>query len=153
MKHSKIFLLSLLVVLIAGCGKSSSPSTDATADQQLDKLKQDTAQAAQDLTDYTYTQKDAFIQKMQVVRDELNQELTELSAKIDRGSADAQAAAKPKLNALRTQLAALDVELDKAKNATEATWDEVKAGTQKALDDTAKAFDEAGQWIDKQFSS
>jgi hypothetical protein len=153
MKHFKLLIISLLAVLIAGCGKSSSPSTDTTTDQQLDKLKQDTAQAAQDLKDYTYTQKDAFVQKMQVVRDELNQELTELSAKMDHASADAKTAAQPKLDALKAQIAALDVELDKAKNSTEATWADVKTGAQTALDKTTAAFEEAGQWIDKQFSS
>lgn len=151
MKISQLVPVLLLAALVAACNKSA-PDNDATAAQQLDQAKQDTIQAAQDMKNYTYAQKDEFVKKMQPELDALNAELVQLSAKIDRASDTVKAEAKPKLDALRAQVAALGVDLDQAKNATASTWDDVKAGAQKALDATTESFKEAGQWIDKQFS-
>ena len=151
MKISQLAPVLLLAALVAACNKSA-PDSDATVAQQFDKAKQDTAQAAQDFKNYTFAQKDEFVKKMQPELDELNTELAQLSAKIDRASDTVKAEAKPKLDALRAQVAALGVDLDQAKNATASTWDDVKAGAQKALDATTESFKEAGQWIDKQFS-
>jgi len=152
MKHCKLAIVFLLAAMVAGCGQSSTSNATA-ASEQLDKVKQDTAQTAQDMKTYTYAQKDEFVKNMQIELDKLNQELADLSAKIDRASDTAKADAKPKLDALKVQIAALGVDLDKAKNATESTWEDVKTGAQKALDDTTEAFKEAGQWIDKQLGS
>ncbi len=142
----------ILAAALAACGKSAT-SADATTDQQLDQAKQDTKQAAQDLQDYTYAQKEAFIAKMQVEQDELNQELAQLSAKIDKASDTVKAEAQPKLDALRAQAADWGAQLDKAKGATESTWTEIKNGSQKAYDATAQALKDSGQWIDQQISS
>jgi ribosomal protein L7/L12 len=152
MKHSKLTLSLLVAALAAGCGKSAT-SSDATTSQQLDKVTADTKQAAQDMKDYTYAQKDAFIKKLQAEQDELNVELTQLSAKVDKASDATKAAAQPKIDALKTQLAAMGVELDEAKAATESTWDKVKDGAEKAYDSTKQGFVDAGAWIDKQVNS
>jgi ElaB/YqjD/DUF883 family membrane-anchored ribosome-binding protein len=152
MKLPKIILPFLLLIAasLGACDKSSTSadSTPSTAGQQLDQLKQDTSNAAQDMKNYTFTEKDAFVAKMQTELDSLNQELAALSAKIANASDAVKADAQPKLDALRVKIAELGPELDKAKNSTESTWDEVKGGTQKAFDSTTDAFKEAGLWLD-----
>jgi hypothetical protein len=48
---------------------------------------------------------------------------------------------------LRDQAAQLNKQLDDAKNATESTWDSVKAGFSKAYDATKDGFNQARQWV------
>jgi septal ring factor EnvC (AmiA/AmiB activator) len=153
MKYSKFILPFLLVVLCAGCDKSASTASDATASQQLDQAKADTKQAAQDMADYTYAQKEEFIKKMQVELDELNAELATLTAKVAHASDATKAAAQPKIDDLKAQVAALEVDLDQVKNSTETTWDKVKDSVEKGYDATKQAFVNAGAWIDKQVNS
>jgi cytochrome c556 len=142
MKHQNLlvtfFALSTFVV---GCDK------EATTSQQLDKVQTETKQAAQDMKDYTYAQKSAFVASMQGQLAALNRDLDQLSAKVEKSSDAAKAEAKPKLQALRDQTDKLNQQLDKAKNATESNWDDVKAGSKKAYAELANGFQQARQWV------
>ena len=135
-----ITLLSIAAVAV-GCNKEQSTS------QQMDKVQTETKQAAVDMKDYTYAQKDEFVKTMQGQLDALNKDLDQLSAKIDSSSDAVKAEAKPKLQALRDQTAQLNKQLDDVKNATEPTWDSVKAGFSKAYDATKDGFNQARQWV------
>ena len=121
---NKTLLLTLLcaAAFAVGCNK------EQTASQQLDKIQAETKQAAQDMKDYTFAQKAEFVAKMQGQLDEMNRDLDQLAAKIEKSSDTAKAEAKPKLQALRDQAAQLNKQLDEARNATESTWDSVKGG-------------------------
>ena len=126
---------------VAGCSREQTPS------QQLDKVQAETKQAAQDLKDYTYAQKTEYVAKMQTQLAELNRDLDKLSAKVDMASDTAKAEAKPKLQALRDQAAKLNTQLDEAKNATESTWGDVKAGFKKGYSELKDGFQQARQWV------
>jgi ElaB/YqjD/DUF883 family membrane-anchored ribosome-binding protein len=84
---------------------------------------------------------------MQGQLDALNKDLDQLSAKIDNSSDAVKAEAKPKLQALRDQVAQLNKQLDEARNATESTWDSVKSGFSKAYEATKDGFQQARQWV------
>jgi chromosome segregation ATPase len=128
-------------ILITGCNKD-----DATT-RQLEKAQSEAKQAADDMKDYTYAQKDAFVKKMQVQLDVLKKDLDELSAKIENSSDKVKTEAKPKLEALRAQQSQLNVQLDKVKSATESTWENVKAGFKSAFDKSKDGFNNARQWV------
>jgi ABC-type transporter Mla subunit MlaD len=142
MQH-KAILITLLsaAAFAAGCNK------EETTSQQLDKVKTETKEAAQDMKDYTYAQKAEFVTQMQSQLAALNQDLDKLSAKVESSSDAVKAEAKPKLQALRDQAGQLNKQLDDVKNATESTWDSVKAGTKKAYDAVADGFKQARQWV------
>jgi chromosome segregation ATPase len=127
--------------IAVGCDKEKSTS------QQIDAVKTETKQAAQNMKDYTFAQKDEFVKDMQGQLTTLNQDLDQLSAKIDSSSDAVKADAKPKLAALRAQAAALNEQLANAQSATESTWDSVKADSQKAYDSVAKGITDARQWV------
>src|ERR1039457_2637796 len=96
MKHKNLLILLLSVSAFAvGCDK------EPTTSQQLDKAKAETKQAAQDMKDYTYAQKAEFVSTMQAQLAALNQDLDQLSAKVEKSSDAVKAEAKPKLQALR----------------------------------------------------
>jgi site-specific DNA-adenine methylase len=142
MKHKKLFVTFLSVAAFTvGCDKAETTS------QKLDKVQEKTAEAAQDMKDYTFAQKAEFTEKMQNQLAEINKELDQLSAKIEKSSNAVKAEAKPKLQALRDQTAKLTKQLDEAKNATESTWDSVKAGSRKAYNELKDGFNQARQWV------
>jgi chromosome segregation ATPase len=140
---NKTLLLTLLsaATLAVGCDK------EKTANQQLETVKTETKQAASDMKDYTYAQKDEVVKAMQGQLTALNQDLDKLAAKIDSSSDAVKAEAKPKLQALREQAAKLNQQLADAQNATESTWDSVKSGFQKGYAATKDGFNQARQWV------
>ena len=140
---NKTWVITVLSIaaFAVGCEKQQTTS------QQIETVKTETKQAAQDMKDYTFAQKAEFVKAMQVQLDALNKDLDQLSAKIDSSSDAVKAEAKPKLQALRDQTAQLNKQLDEARNATESTWDSVKAGFTKAYDATKDGFNQARQWV------
>jgi chromosome segregation ATPase len=130
-----------LAAFAVGCNK------EQTTEQQMESVKTQTKEAAQDMKNFTYAQKDAFVKAMQGQLAALNKSLDELSAKIDSSSDAVKAEARPKLQALRDQAAQLNKQLAEAGNATESTWDSVKAGCQKGYDATMEGFNQARQWV------
>ena len=144
MKNKALFLTFLSIAAITvSCDKPD------TASQQLDQVQAKTTEAAKDLQDkdYTYAQKAEFTEKMQSQLAEINQDLDQLAAKIEKSSDAVKAEAKPKLESLRQQTAGLNKHLDEAKNATESTWDSVKATSKKAFNDLKDGFQKARQWV------
>ena len=142
MKHETLLITFLAAAtFVVGCDR------EKTTAQQIEKVKTETKQAAADMKDYTFAQKDEFVKYMQGQLTTLNQDLDQLSAKIDNSSDAIKAEAKPKLQALRDQAAKLNQQLADDTNATESTWDSVKAGTKKAYDSMAAGFVDARQWV------
>jgi ElaB/YqjD/DUF883 family membrane-anchored ribosome-binding protein len=142
MKNKTLAITFLSIAAFAvGCNK------EQTTSQQLENVKTETKQAAQDMKDYTFAQKDEFVKQMQIQLDALNKDLDQLAAKIESSSDAVKAEAKPKLQALRDQAAQLNKQLDDARNATESTWDSVKSGFQKAYEATKDGFNQARQWV------
>jgi predicted nucleic acid-binding Zn-ribbon protein len=140
---NKILLITLLgaATIAVGCNK------EKTTSQQIETVKTETTQAAQDMKDYTFAQKEEFVKAMQGQLTTLNQDLDKLATKIDSSSDAVKAEAKPKLQALRDQATKLNQQLADARNATESTWDTVKADSKKTYDGLASSFTEARQWV------
>ncbi len=142
MKHKTLLLTLLSAAVVAvGCNK------EQTTSEQLDQAKTETKQAAEDMKDYTYAQKSAFVETMQTQLAALNRDLDQLSTKVESSSATVQAEAKPKLQALRDQAAQLNKQLDDVKNSTESTWDSVKSGFRKSYEASKDGFNQARQWV------
>jgi len=144
MKHKTLLLTFLSAAAFAvGCSK------EGTTSEQIDKLKTETKEAAQDLKekDYTFAQKAEFTEKMKGQLAQVNKDLDQLAAKIEKSSDAAKAEAKPKLQALREKADQLGKQLDEAKNATESTWDSVKATSKKAYNELKDGFNQARQWV------
>lgn len=135
------FTLLSAFVFAAGCNK------EQTTSEQLDKAQAETRQAAQDMKDYTYAQKSAFVETMEGQLAALNRDLDQLAAKVETSSDAVKAEAKPKLQVLRDQTAQLNKRLDEVKNATESTWDSVKSGFNKAYESSKDGFIQARQWV------
>lgn len=149
----KTLALSFLVIIaalaiMAGCDKP------ATTSEKIEKLQTETRAVAQDLNepDYTFAQKSEFTEKLKGQLAEINRELDLLAAKIETASDTAKAEAQPKLQALRDQAAKLGTQIDETKNATESTWDTVKANSKKAYGELKVSFTKARQWVSEKIA-
>ena len=135
-----------LAVFAAGCKPSPEQERKATA-EQITKLQEKTAAAAREMKDYTYAQKAALVAKMQGQLAEINRDLDQLNAKLENASGAAKAEARPKLKALRDQTAKLNKQLDKARNASESTWDDVKTSFKQGIDELKEGFQKTRQRV------
>ena len=140
-KQQLLMAFLCIATLAVGCEKGK------TTAQQIETVKAETKQAAKNMKDYTFAQKDEFVKDMRSQLTKLNQDLDQLAAKIDSSSDAVKAEAKPKLQALRDQATKLNQQLVDAQNATESTWDTVKAGTKTAYESVAKGINDARQWV------
>ncbi len=138
---------TLAIVFLSAAGFVVGCNKQQTTSEQLDKVQAETKKAAQDMKDYTFAQKAEFTEKMQSQLAEINRDLDQLSAKIEKSSNAAKAEAKPKIQALRDQADKLNQQLDKAKNATESTWAAVKDDSRKAYDELKESFQQARLWV------
>ena len=134
-----IALLSA-AVFAAGCDTSDAKPSAGVPDvegaqKELQKARKETKEAAQATKDYAYAVRAEFVKDMQNELAAVNRTLQQLSAKVESGSNAAKADAKAKLQALRDKAAQLNGELEKAKNAPEAAWGQVKAGIKKSHED------------------
>ena len=141
--QNKTLAITLLSAAAFAVGCSREPATS----QQLEKVQAETTQAAQEMKDYTYAQKSAFVANMQVQLAALDRDLDQLAAKVEASSDSIRAEAKPKLQALRDQTAQLNKQLDEVKNATESTWDSVRSGFKTAYVSSKDGFNQARQWV------
>jgi archaellum component FlaC len=142
MKHKTLVITFLSVTAFAvGCKK------EETASQQLDNVKTETKAAAREMKDYSFAQKAEFTEKMQTQLAEINRDLDQISAKIEKSSDPAKAEAKLKLQALREQVAKLNKQVEEAKSATESTWGDVKAAFNKGYSELKDGFQQARQWV------
>lgn len=143
-----ISVVSLLVVALAmGCKPSGDKPATGTTAQQLDQAKAATKDAAQQIKEYSYAQKAQFVAAMEAQLADLDRSLDELSAKIEKSSAAAQAEAKPKLAALKEQSVQLKKQLAAATNATESTWDTIKAEFEKGYAAVKTGVMNSRQWM------
>jgi chromosome segregation ATPase len=141
MKNKPLLITFLAVATFAvACDK------EKTAAQQIETIKAETKEAAQDMKEYTYAQKADFVTYMQGQLNSLDADLDKLATKIEKSSDAVKADAKPKLQALRDQAANMKQQLIDSQNATESTWDSVKTASRKTWDSLAKSFAEARQW-------
>ncbi|HXP59619.1 MAG TPA: hypothetical protein VN829_03960 [Dongiaceae bacterium] len=149
--NTKYLSLTLLAVcaLAVGCGpseKSTTEDREATA-KQMEKIRTETKEAAQDLKEYAYAQKAEFVTDMQARLAQIKGDLDQLSAKIEKSTDAVKAQAEPKLQALRDQMTGLTKQLDEARNSTESTWADVQAHSKKAYGELKDKFRQARQWL------
>ena len=138
---------TLIITVLSAAALTVGCNKEETTSQQFDKVKQETKVAAQELKDYSYAQKAEFVAKMQGQLAEINKDLDQLSAKIEKSSDAAKTEANPKLQAMREQMAKLNKQLDEAKSATESTWSDVKVGFKKGYGELKDSIQQARQWV------
>lgn len=146
MKNNTSFILVTAIsttVLVMGCSQKHKDRTS----RQIDQAQEKTAAATQDMKDFAFEQKAEFIKNMNLQLAELNRDLDQLAARIEQSSTAVKAEAQPKLDALRDQADVLKKQLDKAQDATESSWDNVKDDFKDSYKASKAGFQQARQWL------
>lgn len=141
MKSKILLILTFGSALLVGCDRPDSSVPYPT----VDSMKP--ARTTYEAKDYSYAQRAEFATAMQAERAEILRELDALETRIARSSDAVKADAKPRLEALRDQAAKFGTQLDAVKDATESSWDSVKAGSKEAYAQMKKSFTEARKWV------
>ena len=153
MKRTRWIITFLMVTgLTLGCTPTDDksavkPQDPESAAVQLDEAKEKTKEAAQAVQDYTYAQKAEFVDKMKQQLLDMQEEMDRLSAKVDKTREEVKADAKTRLEAARAKWALAKKQLDKAVDATESTWDDVKAAFQDAYHGLEESFEKTRDWL------
>lgn len=148
MKHETVLIAWLSgAAFTIGCDQA-----DTTTSQRLENVEDRNDATDLDIENYTYNQKDQFVQTMEIRLAEINQELNEMSAKLERSSAEARAEAQPKMRALRDQSDALSRQLDEVKDASESNWENVKIRSQETFESLEEGFQESRQWLSEKIA-
>lgn len=128
----KIFLMVMMAAIAGGAGCSDSKKATLEAEVKA-------SDGGGVDVDYSYKEKDKFASK-------LKKELSEINAEIERAGRDMKAEAKPRIEKLKDKARNLDVEIEKVENATEETWNDIKAGSRKAFEEIKAGFRDAREW-------
>lgn len=134
-------MLVAAAVIATGCDKKRTTS------QQLDGVQTKAAEVAQNIKDYTFSQKDEFVKKERTLLTELNRDLDELAARVEKSTAAVKADAQPRIETLRGQTARLNQQLDEASNTTESSWEKFKVEVRETHDASKEEFNKARQWL------
>lgn len=149
----RLTLLLLSSALASGCAaaegqsatapKASTPAAVAPAPQ----ARTGTPSVSRAPRDPAYAQKRALVGDMGRRLVELQRDIDQLSAQVDRSRAAARADAKAKLASVRQQWARAKEQLDQAAKATETTWESAKRGVRKSYAELQDSFEETRRWL------
>jgi regulatory protein YycI of two-component signal transduction system YycFG len=101
---------------------------------------------------FAYAQKDEFIKKMQTELVKINSELKELEVKAKNIKKDSIAESNKKIQALQDKAAQLKMQIEKAKNATESSWDGVTADFNKGFGEFKDSIGEMRAWMSEKIA-
>jgi hypothetical protein len=146
-----IALIAIAVIATTTFTTSRKPGIEKAAGQSPDssakQIEIDTDTPRAEKAEDDFTQKSRFVSRMQTQLSGLRQELDAFAARVEKGSDAAKAEARPKLEALREQIARLDTQLEETKRASQSAWTDVKTASRKGLDDAKDTFHQARQWL------
>jgi hypothetical protein len=152
MSSKVIIPFFLAAALAASCQSTAAKSATETKQQetaalQLGKAKAATAEAAQAMEDYAYTQKTEFVAKMNKGLVATQEELDRLAGKVESSTGAAKADAKAKLQAVRDKWSQTKQQLNQVENATESTWNDVKKSFKDSYAVLKASIDDTRQWL------
>ena len=132
----KIVFSALAAIALVGCEKTETKSMTVATPSGSKTVE----------VEYSYKEKPAFIAKLKDEAKDLNAQMKDLGDKMANSTEDAREKLRTKMDALKEKSKNLDVQIDKAQNATESTWNDVKAGAKNAFEDAKQSFRDAKNW-------
>ena len=129
---SGLFLLWFGLMTI-GVEAGEQPVTTGTITKEARETIEATAQ-------YTAQQKEAFQRKAQEELDATQKQMTALQGKVDKASASARIELQKSIHELEVKKEAVKNQLNGLKSATDAKWDEMRAGVHSAIEEMNQSF-------------
>lgn len=140
-KSAYIVFMGCLMVLL-GCG-SQDDSAKAKQAVTAGEVKKETKQAAEAAKEYTLQQKEEYQKKLEAQLKEMHQKIDEFAAKTAKAATDAKAKLQEQTDALHKKWEATEKKFKEMQKTGGKAWEELKSGTDAALDDLKKSYDDA----------
>ena len=135
MKYRKI--LGLTTVL---CGLVSVGVEAGEQPVEPGTIAKEAREAIDATAQYTTQQKEAFQRKAQEELEAIQKQMAALQAKTDKASASARGELQKSIRELETKKEAAMKQLDGLKSATDAKWNEMKAGVHDAIEEMNQSY-------------
>jgi len=95
----------------------------------------------------SYAQKTVYIDQMKRDMSDIQKDMDDLSAQVEKTNDAARADAKVKLEALRQKWEQAKNRLDQAENSTEVAWSDTRVGFRTAYSDLQDSIKNMRQWL------
>jgi len=143
-----------IITLAAGCkpAERSSGDPDPEISRQIQQVEESTREASDDLHTFTHDQKEAYIASLERRLAALNQNIDELSTRVENSSLAVQEEARPRIAELRTQSGLLHTQLENVKDSSASTWENVKSAASTAYDELKVGFNNTREWVSEKIA-
>jgi TolA-binding protein len=129
-------------VVLAGCDKTPEAASDAPPPAGNDSartVQKEAREALATARERVGESKEQFVAVTEAKLKELDVKIAELGVKMQTLQADAQTEGSKALQSLQEQRAKLAPKFEEVKQASQATWEQTKAGFEAALSEVQKA--------------
>ncbi|MBN1608573.1 MAG: hypothetical protein JW940_18230 [Polyangiaceae bacterium] len=144
--------------LVVGCQSSTDRPAEAAKTRegtasQRNNSNEESTRPEQAAEDFTYAQREEFVEDMQGALAHIQNEVDRLSGDVATAHGVAKAEAEAKVRSLREKAIRVKQQLEEAKSTSEATWDDVKGSIQESFGELEDSFQQTRQWVSDQLGS
>ena len=145
-----IILMLALLSLTTGCGEQQqAPTQKEETKVTTEDIKKEAKELVEATKSYTMEQKKAYEEELATKLDEYGQKIEALKAQLMTMQGEAQQDMQEKIDSLHAKVEDMKSKALELQNASDAAWDDLKAGLDKAEDDLEEAFTTAMQNFQK----
>jgi anaerobic ribonucleoside-triphosphate reductase len=140
----------VLLSLTAGCGEQQQATTHKEETKiTTEDIKKEAKELVEATKSYTMEQKKAYEEELAKKLDEYGQKTGALKAQLMTMQGEAQKDMQEKIDSLHAKVEDMKSKALELQNSSDAAWDDLKAGLDKAEDDLEEAFTTAMQNFQK----
>lgn len=122
------------------CGLVSAGVEGSEKTVTPDTITKEARETIEVTAQYTAQQKEAFQRKAQEELEAIQKQMAALQGKADKASASARTELQKSIHELEVKKEAVKKQLDGLKSATDAKWDELRAGVHSAIEEMNQSF-------------
>ena len=135
-------MLMAALVAVTGCGEKEEPQSK-TEGVSKEEVKEETKEAYEATKAYTEEQVQAFRQATEAKLAEYDQKIDQLHESAEKLGDDAKVKAEQQLAELRRKRDAVSEKMKELVDSGGSAWDQLKSGTDAAMEDLADAYNNA----------
>ena len=139
-----------MIVLLGGC--SGTSKEEASSDKPLKAINERVEDLNQNVSDYSYAQKEKFVKKMENELARLKKDIIALEEKAKKAGGSAKMEAKTRIQEIKNGTKELEKKINMMKDATEDMWDDIKVKFNESMDGVKDAIEKSRTWISEKIA-
>ena len=139
-----------MIVLLGGC--SGTSKEEASSDKPLKAINERVEDLNQNVSDYSYAQKEKFVKKMENELARLKKDIIALEEKAKKAGGSAKMEAKTRIQEIKDGTKELEKKVSMLKDATEDKWEDIKVKFNESMDDVKEAIEKSRTWISEKIA-